>query len=77
MQNYKIVISYEGTDYQGWQRQPDKRTIQGLLENALEKIAAKKIPVIGSRAKSLTSRSIPVWKTTSSCGRLMASFPVI
>jgi tRNA pseudouridine38-40 synthase len=48
MQNYKIVISYDGTDYQGWQRQPDKKTIQGLLENALEKIAAKKIPVVGS-----------------------------
>jgi tRNA pseudouridine38-40 synthase len=48
VQNYKIVISYDGTEYQGWQRQPQKRTIQGLLENALEKIAAKKIPVIGS-----------------------------
>jgi tRNA pseudouridine38-40 synthase len=48
MQNYKIIISYDGTEYQGWQRQPGKRTIQGLLESALEKISAKKIPVIGS-----------------------------
>ena len=48
MQNYKIVISYDGTEYQGWQRQPNKRTIQGLIENALEKLTAKKIPVIGS-----------------------------
>lgn len=48
MQNYKILISYDGTDYQGWQRQPNKRTIQGLIENALEKITAKKVPVIGS-----------------------------
>jgi tRNA pseudouridine38-40 synthase len=48
MQNYKIVISYDGTEYQGWQRQPDKRTIQGFLEGTLEKIAGKKIPIIGS-----------------------------
>ncbi len=48
MQNYKIVVSYDGTEYQGWQRQPGKSTIQGLLENALGKIVAKKVPVIGS-----------------------------
>jgi tRNA pseudouridine38-40 synthase len=48
VQNYKIVISYDGTEYQGWQRQPEERTIQECLENALEKIAGKKIPVIGS-----------------------------
>lgn len=48
MQNYKILISYDGTEYQGWQRQPNKKTIQGLIENALEKIVAKKIPVIAS-----------------------------
>jgi tRNA pseudouridine38-40 synthase len=48
VQNYKITISYDGTDYQGWQRQPEKRTIQGFLENALEKIVSKRVPVIGS-----------------------------
>jgi tRNA pseudouridine38-40 synthase len=48
VQNYKIIISYDGTEYQGWQRQPNKKTIQGLIENALEKITAKKISVIGS-----------------------------
>jgi tRNA pseudouridine38-40 synthase len=48
VQNYKIIISYDGTEYQGWQRQPEKRTIQGLLESALEKISGKNIPVIGS-----------------------------
>jgi len=48
MQNYKILVSYDGTDYHGWQRQPDKRTIQGQLEKALLKIFSKKIPVIGA-----------------------------
>jgi len=48
MQNYKIVSSYDGTDYHGWQRQPDRKTIQGLLENVLFKLCSKKINVIGA-----------------------------
>jgi tRNA pseudouridine38-40 synthase len=48
MQNYKLILSYDGTDYHGWQRQPEKRTIQGLLEENLGKITQKKITVIGA-----------------------------
>ena len=48
MQNYKITISYDGTDYHGWQRQPKKRTIQGLIEENLSKITQKKITLIGA-----------------------------
>jgi len=48
VQNYKIVLSYDGTDYYGWQFQPRKRTIQGALEDAVSKIAQKRIPVIGA-----------------------------
>jgi len=47
-QNYHILICYDGTDYFGWQRQPEKKTIQGLLENALTKIASRPIPIIGA-----------------------------
>jgi len=48
MQNYKIILSYDGTHCHGWQRQPDKRTIQGFLEDILAKISSEKIPVIGA-----------------------------
>jgi len=48
MRNFKIILSYDGTDYHGWQRQPDKRTIQGTIEDVLAKIAQKKIAVIGA-----------------------------
>ena len=47
-QNYHILISYDGTDYFGWQRQSEKKTIQGLIENALSKIVSRPIPVVGS-----------------------------
>jgi tRNA pseudouridine38-40 synthase len=48
MQNYKLIISYDGIDFHGWQRQPNRRTIQGVLEESLAKITQKKIPIIGS-----------------------------
>ncbi|MBN1274483.1 MAG: tRNA pseudouridine(38-40) synthase TruA [Candidatus Aminicenantes bacterium] len=45
---YKLVVCYDGTDFHGWQRQPEKKTIQGVLEKALQKITGEKIPVIGA-----------------------------
>ncbi len=48
MQNYLMVLIYDGTDFHGWQRQPKKRTIQGTLEDALARIARKKVSVIGA-----------------------------
>lgn len=48
LQNYRIEISYDGTDYHGWQRQPRKKTIQGQLEKALAKIARKNVSVLGA-----------------------------
>lgn len=38
MQKLKCVISYDGTNFSGFQIQPNKRTIQGELERALMKI---------------------------------------
>ena len=48
MQNYKITLSYDGTDFHGWQRQPEKRTVQGVLEDTLSKITQRKIPIAGA-----------------------------
>jgi len=48
MINYKIVVAYDGTDFYGWQRQPDSRTVQGEIEAALARIAGKRIAVTGA-----------------------------
>jgi len=35
MRNIKLILSYDGTDFHGWQRQPGLRTIQQTLEDAI------------------------------------------
>ena len=46
--NFKLLIEYDGTHYHGWQRQKDDRSIQGEIENALKKITANAVTVVGS-----------------------------
>lgn len=43
MQNIKLEIQYDGTKFYGWEIQPNKRTVRGVLESALEKILNEKI----------------------------------
>jgi tRNA pseudouridine38-40 synthase len=40
---YKLILSYDGTDYFGYQKQPSLITIQFVLEQALFKITKKNI----------------------------------
>jgi tRNA pseudouridine38-40 synthase len=48
MTTYRLVLGYEGTDFRGWQRQPEGRTVQGVLEAAVRKITGKKALVHGA-----------------------------
>ena len=41
MRNIKLTISYDGTDYKGWQRQANGRTVQEELEKAIKKVFGK------------------------------------
>ena len=44
----RLLVSYDGTEYQGWQRQPGRKTIQGTLEAVLTQLYGQPIRVIGS-----------------------------
>ena len=48
MKNYRLVVGYDGTDFRGWQRQPDGRTVQGVLEEAVFKVTRKRTVVHGA-----------------------------
>jgi tRNA pseudouridine38-40 synthase len=38
MRNIKLLLSYDGTEFSGWQRQRDRRTVQQVLEVAIERL---------------------------------------
>ncbi len=42
---YRMTVAYDGTDFYGWQVQPNKTTVQGALEGALERLAGEPIRV--------------------------------
>jgi tRNA pseudouridine38-40 synthase len=44
----KILVSYDGTDYHGWQVQPGLATIQGALEDVISGIEGRAVQVAGS-----------------------------
>ena len=63
MRTYRLVIAYDGTAYQGWQRQANtEMTIQGILESCISKAAGYAVEVNGS------GRTDACPRTDSQCG---------
>lgn len=48
MRNIKLTIAYDGSDYVGWQVQPNGVSVQGKLETAWEEITQEKIRITAS-----------------------------
>ena len=45
---YRLTLSYVGTAYAGWQRQPDTLTVQEVVEGAVAAIVGTETPVVGA-----------------------------
>ncbi len=48
MKNILLTIEYDGTQFAGWQRQPQKRTVQGELERVLSIVCRSTIQINGT-----------------------------
>jgi len=48
MRNLKLILSYDGSDFSGWQVQPDAVTVQGTLASAIGRITGEKVLPQGS-----------------------------
>ena len=48
MRNIKLTIEYDGKDFNGWQKQPNKLNIQGNIERAIETITGEKVDLNAS-----------------------------
>ena len=74
MRNIKLIIEYDGKDFNGWQKQPNKLNIQGEIEKAIERITREKVDLmasgrtdagvhaIGQVANFKTNSNIPIEK---------------
>jgi tRNA pseudouridine38-40 synthase len=48
MRNIRLLIQYDGTDFSGWQVQPDALTIQRLIEMHIKKITGEDVNLIAA-----------------------------
>lgn len=48
MRCIKLILAYDGTQYLGWQRQPQCKTIQGTLEEAIRRLTGEECRVLAS-----------------------------
>lgn len=48
MRNIKLTIEYDGKEFNGWQKQPNKLNIQGTIEQAIKTITGEEIELNAS-----------------------------
>ena len=48
MKRIGLVVAYDGTNYSGWQIQPNGVTIQGVLNDTLTELLGEKIEIMGA-----------------------------
>jgi len=48
VRNLKLLLAYDGTDFHGWQVQPGRPTVQGLLASAIERVTGERTLPQGS-----------------------------
>ena len=74
MRNIKLVIEYDGKEFNGWQKQPNKLNVQGEIERAIKQITGEEVDLtasgrtdagvhaLGQVANFKTNSNIPIEK---------------
>jgi len=83
MRNIKLTIMYDGKDFNGWQKQPNKLNIQGTIEKVLSEMTGEEIELnasgrtdagvhgLGNVAVFDTASNIPADKFTYALNRYL------
>ena len=59
MSRVALVLAHDGTDFAGWQFQPGERTVQGLLEEALNTTCGGRVVAHASSGRDFTNSHLP------------------
>jgi tRNA pseudouridine38-40 synthase len=46
--NWRLLLAYDGTDFAGWQIQPNHRTVQGLVQGRITEITGEPVDLVGA-----------------------------
>lgn len=80
----QLVVHYDGSGFAGWQVQPDQRTVQGVLEAALERLTQAAVRIQGAgrtdagvhaRGQAVGVRVAEKWSTAALRRALNAILP--
>ncbi|MEK7401730.1 MAG: tRNA pseudouridine(38-40) synthase TruA [Gemmatimonadota bacterium] len=80
----QLVLHYDGSGFSGWQRQPGQRTVQGVVEQSLERLCGQPVAALGSgrtdagvhaRGQSVGVRVADKWTAKSLRRALNAVLP--
>src|SRR5689334_4096112 len=80
----QLVLHYDGSGFSGWQRQPETRTVQSVLEQSLERLCGQPVAALGSgrtdagvhaRGQSVGVRVAEKWTAESLRKALNAVLP--
>jgi len=61
MQRYAIKLSYKGTNYHGWQIQPNAITVQEELEKAFSTLLKQEIAIVGCGRTDTGVHAVNYW----------------
>ncbi|MFZ5954192.1 MAG: tRNA pseudouridine(38-40) synthase TruA [Candidatus Dependentiae bacterium] len=48
IKQYKLIVAYDGTNYHGWQVQPDKVTVAGTIQDTFKQVFDREIKLLGA-----------------------------
>ena len=67
LKNYKLIITYDGTSFFGWQIQKDTRTVQGVIEKELKYIF-KVDDIKDDETQNIDDKSEDFYNFCTNCG---------